>query len=270
MAEVLAAPPLDRLFGFAGTVALALIIAALVLVNHGFVAVEKLELQAPTQWIWLVLAIVLLGLLVLVVWAPRGEAAWKRTVRSFRSGIVRLARTPGLAVDGLLLAFLAQACFGAVFALNLAAVTHQNLYWGQIAWTFPTIMVIGSLPFTIAGAGVREAAALALLGLYSVPPGDCVAASLLTLACKLVWAAIGAVILWHEEIAFGKGGAHPRPETISIIVPTLNEAPNLRETIEQARHSPSAAEIIVVDGGSTDGTPQIARELRCRVLSTSP
>jgi rSAM/selenodomain-associated transferase 2 len=44
---------------------------------------------------------------------------------------------------------------------------------------------------------------------------------------------------------------------ISIIIPTLNEAENLASAIASAR-SDSTAEIIVVDGGSSDATAQIA------------
>ena len=44
---------------------------------------------------------------------------------------------------------------------------------------------------------------------------------------------------------------------VSVIIPALNEAPNIQETIAAARREYSGAqvEIIVVDGGSTDGTP---------------
>jgi len=46
---------------------------------------------------------------------------------------------------------------------------------------------------------------------------------------------------------------------ISVIIPTLNEAENIRRTIESVRQQDQAAEITVVDGGSSDGTPEIAR-----------
>lgn len=46
-------------------------------------------------------------------------------------------------------------------------------------------------------------------------------------------------------------------ETISIIIPTLNEAANLPQTISRSR---GALEIIVADGGSSDETLKIARQ----------
>lgn len=46
---------------------------------------------------------------------------------------------------------------------------------------------------------------------------------------------------------------------ISVIIPALNEAENILKTIESVRQQDQAVEIIVVDGGSVDGTPEIAR-----------
>jgi rSAM/selenodomain-associated transferase 2 len=46
---------------------------------------------------------------------------------------------------------------------------------------------------------------------------------------------------------------------ISVIIPTLNEAANILQTIESVRQQDCEVEIIVVDGGSVDGTPEIAR-----------
>ncbi|HEV3409098.1 MAG TPA: polyprenol monophosphomannose synthase [Chthoniobacterales bacterium] len=55
---------------------------------------------------------------------------------------------------------------------------------------------------------------------------------------------------------------------ISVVVPTLNEADNIAPLIEQiAAAAPDYAEIVIVDDGSDDGTPERVRELaeRCRV-----
>jgi rSAM/selenodomain-associated transferase 2 len=43
---------------------------------------------------------------------------------------------------------------------------------------------------------------------------------------------------------------------VSVIIPTLNEAQNIRQTIRAARreYDPNQVEVIVSDGGSTDGT----------------
>jgi rSAM/selenodomain-associated transferase 2 len=51
---------------------------------------------------------------------------------------------------------------------------------------------------------------------------------------------------------------------LSIIIPALNEAGVLGQTLE--RLTAQSAEIIVVDGGSRDGTVEIAREYTSHVL----
>jgi rSAM/selenodomain-associated transferase 2 len=61
-----------------------------------------------------------------------------------------------------------------------------------------------------------------------------------------------------------------RLQNVSIVIPTLNEAGALAETIQRARANPEVCEIIVVDGGSTDGTPKVAAALGCTVLQSPP
>jgi len=68
--------------------------------------------------------------------------------------------------------------------------------------------------------------------------------------------------VWEE--ATGKG----RP-SISVIIPTLNEAAHLADTIRSARQG-NPLEILVVDGGSGDGTTEIARQNAARVLLSTP
>ena len=56
-----------------------------------------------------------------------------------------------------------------------------------------------------------------------------------------------------------------QPRTISIIIPALNEAERIGTTLQHLDGA-GAAEIIVVDGGSCDGTAQIAESLGAHVL----
>jgi glycosyltransferase involved in cell wall biosynthesis len=45
---------------------------------------------------------------------------------------------------------------------------------------------------------------------------------------------------------------------VSIVVPAYNEAPTIEEVLRRLRGVPFRHEIIVVDDGSTDGTPELA------------
>ncbi|WP_375500941.1 TIGR04283 family arsenosugar biosynthesis glycosyltransferase [uncultured Nostoc sp.] len=56
---------------------------------------------------------------------------------------------------------------------------------------------------------------------------------------------------------------------ISIIIPTLNEAENIKEAIATTQPNTNI-EVIVVDGGSDDDTVAIAQSLGVKVISSSP
>lgn len=71
--------------------------------------------------------------------------------------------------------------------------------------------------------------------------------------------------VWEQESS--RTGDTPLPD-ISIIIPTLNEAENLRSTLASAE-SGADVEIIVVDGGSTDETVELARSFGVRLLTTA-
>ncbi|MHC5933619.1 TIGR04283 family arsenosugar biosynthesis glycosyltransferase [Nostoc sp.] len=56
---------------------------------------------------------------------------------------------------------------------------------------------------------------------------------------------------------------------ISIIIPTLNEAGNIKEAIATTQPSKDI-ELIIVDAGSEDGTLEIAQSLDIKVISSFP
>jgi len=59
------------------------------------------------------------------------------------------------------------------------------------------------------------------------------------------------------------------PNRISIIIPAINEADNIANTIESIGPG-DKKEVIVVDGGSNDDTVSIAKSLGARVITSAP
>jgi glycosyltransferase involved in cell wall biosynthesis len=56
-------------------------------------------------------------------------------------------------------------------------------------------------------------------------------------------------------------------EMVSVVIPTLNEAGNIREALETLdRELAFPKEIIVVDGNSTDGTIEIVKGTNCKLI----
>lgn len=55
---------------------------------------------------------------------------------------------------------------------------------------------------------------------------------------------------------------------VSVVIPTLNEAPRIAESIRRAWVA-GANEVIVCDGGSRDDTAEIAQQQSCRFVETA-
>lgn len=53
---------------------------------------------------------------------------------------------------------------------------------------------------------------------------------------------------------------------ISVIIPTWNESGRIQRCLKQFEHMEGKWEVIVADGGSTDGTPELAEALGARVV----
>ena len=74
----------------------------------------------------------------------------------------------------------------------------------------------------------------------------------------------------RKGLSMPKGHASQAAKpTISIVIPALNEAPRIGQAVERAR-ALGTLETIVVDGGSQDGTRDLASAAGAIVLKTRP
>jgi len=141
-------------FCFAGTTALALG----VLFGYGEWRLSSTG-EAPFCRPW-VLALDTLGpnnfgaLSACLVGAARGSSL-EANHPDFRAGVLRLTRTPRLAANGFIFAFLAQSALSAVIALNLAAVT-QSHWTGRGCLDLSVITIIGCVRLLSLAQGSRS------------------------------------------------------------------------------------------------------------------
>jgi len=194
--EALVAASLDRLLGFGGLLLFAGIAFGTAAVHDGFAGLRSLSFNRGYWW-WLLVPVAAV-LLIRRANPPTGNSPLDRFRRTFRENGRRVIASPRIFFPGLLCGLLVQLALSGVLALNLQAVSHAPIPWLQLLWTFPVISLISGLPITVAGLGVRDSAAFALLGMCGVARADAVAASLLTAAVSLVWTLAGGLLLAHE------------------------------------------------------------------------
>jgi glycosyltransferase 2 family protein len=216
LARVLATAPLDRLLGLLGLLLFGLV--ALV----GAWATEGLGLAGAMVWEWQATLLVSLVILCFASWWVIGRSAPGSFLRRFGDNLKisgkQLACSPGTAIAGVVCGLLVQVALSASLGLNLEAVSHSALPWGEMVWVFPVIALLGSLPVTVAGLGAREGAALMLLSRFGISGATAVAAALLTFAASLFWAFIAAILLWLEMRKHGSWGRH------SVVTPSREGA----------------------------------------------
>lgn len=263
---VLASCALDRILGGIGFFLFASLTPLLAISSGPVTKDFSLLPSSPRIWWFAGLGVALLVVAFAARRRIRQPATVKEGIATFLAGASQIFRQPRRASQGIALSFLSHVCMSAVMLCCLTGVSDGKLSIVSILWTFPVIALVTTLPVTVAGAGLREGAALMLLGLYGIPEADAVAASLLVLAVYLVWAIIGVLLLVAEDALRERQSVAKPLRSLSIVIPVLNEAAALPETARLVKQIPEVCEIIVVDGGSTDGTPDSAAQLGCRVI----
>ena len=269
MSEVLAAAPLDRLMALVGAIFFGSSMMILGALNGGFDKLARGQILLPVLWIAGVGLLVILSIVAVYSWRGTRIAALDRFRETLQKGGRELLKDRSTLLKSALAAFCVHACLSFTMVICLASVTHVSISWMAVLWLFPVISLISGLPISIGGAGLREGSALVLLGLFSIPPEDAVAASLFTLVISFCWCFVGLSLWWIGEKKWEPESVTVLPSTISVVIPTLNEAKSIESTVTAVRQVPEVMEILLADGGSQDGTEELAESLGCRVIKSS-
>ncbi len=198
LTKILATSSLDRLLGFIGLIVFTALAFTLAATQGGAESWGPASLRWPVGWLLAAIFVIVL----VVVWLKRSsdDSPQIHFLRALSASSRIMSRSPRDLLAGVGCAIAVQAALSGVLALCLAAVSSAPIPWARLAWTFPIISVISALPITFAGLGVRDSAAVVLFGLNHVAASTAIAASLLTAAIGLIWAVVGAILLWREAL----------------------------------------------------------------------
>lgn len=270
MSEVVAAAPLDRMMALVGAILFGLSAMLLGAFSGGFEGLAGRQILFPILWMGAVVLLALLAVVALGRWRGTRIAALDRFRATLQQSGARLLADRATLLKSALAAFLVHACLSLTMVICLASVTQVTVSWLAILWLFPVISMVAGLPVSIGGAGLREGSAMMLLGLFQIPSEDAVAASLFTLAISFGWCSVGLILWWQGERTLAPSGDEPLPTSISVVIPTVDEIESLEATVRSVRQVPEVIEVCVADGGSQDGTTELADRLGCRVFSSAP
>ena len=268
-AEVLGAASLDRLTALAGAIAFGLLTMGLGFFSGGFEPLRDLSLLLPAIGILGVAGIAVLTALVVFRWRGTRFQSLDGFRKTLRQNGAKLLRDKNALFKSGLAAFGVHACLSFTMAVCLASVSEAEIPWLSAMWLFPIISMISGLPIGVGGAGWREGSALVLLGFFGIPAEDAVAAALFNLMIGFAWCAVGFATWRRGEAELAPSKSKTLPRTISVVIPTWNEADSLEETVRSVKCLPEVKEILLTDGGSRDRTLEIGRSMGCRVFQTA-
>jgi rSAM/selenodomain-associated transferase 2 len=147
--------------------------------------------------------------------------------------------------------------FGGLIALS--PIVH---YW-YVSWALVFVPLFPSL------AWITLSGMMALYFLVGVIPAPW--------EQIVIWATFGVMLVREATLALPSLASHGFPGessdicSLAVVVPTLNESSTLANCLDSvARMSPSPDELIVVDGGSIDGTREIAVRFGATIVSCKP
>ncbi len=154
----------------------------------------------------LVLTVVLSG--VLLIFEPRASgwvwamlptlflipAAVRGKIKKLASAVRQYHTLPARELGSLVWLSTARHLIGIASSYYMALALGMPVGFTNVGWVRASLLIVGMLPISLSGLGVREVSSVFLLRVYGVRPADAVAWSFLLFSRTLLTAAIGAVL----------------------------------------------------------------------------
>jgi len=152
---------------------------------------------------------------------------------------------------------------GCFFALGLLILMSPTVHFWYVSWIVPFLVIRPTASWMVLCLTVS--AYFTTLGVYQ----DTGIWHLPAWAWALEW--LPFLALLGQDVQSGlRQTARPMgrwpARSVSVIVPTLNEAGNISECVRSALTDPAVSEVLVVDGGSEDDTAALADSAGAMVM----
>jgi len=152
---------------------------------------------------------------------------------------------------------------GCFFALGALLVLSPTVHFWYLTWVIPFLVLQPSfswilLCLTISGYFITNGV-LHHTGRWHLPAW----------ARAFEWLPFGLLLVRDGFLFIKRMGVPPpqgAPTAVSVVIPAKNEADRIGPCITRIRQDPAVGEIILVDGGSEDGTAEAARAAGARVI----
>jgi len=143
---------------------------------------------------------------------------------------------------------------GCFFSMGACLLFSKTVSFWHLSWIIPFLSIRPSASWMVLGLTISA---------YFLKNGATGDANASVWVQPLVWVPFWMLFL-HDLYLWLHRKRAPvdptPPETLSVVIPVINEADRIESCISAAKEHPAVREIIVVDGGSTDLTVQKAEQ----------
>ena len=156
---------------------------------------------------------------------------------------------------------------GITLALSAALLLSPTVHYWYLAWILPIAVIRPGWPWLV--ASLTSVAYFAVPHRYAVTGVWEITATELSIQwLPLLALALLGAIRAIKHLAYG--GFEPIAETLSVIIPTLNEVDHVGNCCKALKQNPAISQVIVADGGSTDATISHAEAYGALVIRHDP
>ena len=196
--DLLATAVIDRSFSAVGGVLVLIATFVVYLASPASSTLGLVHANGDGYWLVVLAALAIVAIAV-VIYRLRSRPFLEQLFSAFWETAKQLKRAPAKIITACLLGFVGQVFVSFLMLICLIAITYPDTACLDYLWAFPLIAATAAIPLSVGGAGLREGAAMLLLGGCGAASEQIVVAGLLVLLVYVLWGLIGIpIFIWEE------------------------------------------------------------------------